>query len=635
MTTSGKPPPYDPPTLTGIPQLDINDEDDEEEIREVTRHITTTPDQHVETAQKPFLVVLRGKTVGQMYELTDGDFTIGRSPEATIQLDEQGVSRVHVTLSRRGENFFVLKDMKSSNGTFVNTKRVDLHRLANGDRIAVGGHTIFKFELLDADAEAATRELLEASMTRRSTTVTRPWSPDSWKKMPAAQAVAYEDPAQLEVAVGKLRRLPPLVTSWEIEELKSLIAEAQEGRRFLLQGGDCAETLDDCESSIITNKLKILLHMSLVLIYGAHRPIIRVGRFAGQYAKPRSSPTETRDGVTLPSYLGDLVNHPEFTPAARRADPQLLLECYQRASLTLNFIRALSGGGFADLRRPEYYDLSFFDRAELPSHLREEYQRMGNQISEGLHFVKALGEGAVDELTRVPLFTSHDALNLIYESAQTRQVPRRTGWYDLTTHLPWIGERTRALTGAHIEFFRGIANPVGVKLGPAATPEETVALTRALNPLNEPGKLLLIVRMGAANVETKLPLLIDAVKKSKQRVLWVSDPMHGNTRVTKSGVKTRNFDDIIKEVELSLDIHTQCGTYFGGVHFELTGEDVTECVGAGLSEEDLNRNYLTACDPRLNYRQAVEMAFRIARHMASATRVPAPSTMPPPSANWR
>jgi 3-deoxy-7-phosphoheptulonate synthase len=628
-------PPFEPPTLTGIPQLDIDLDDEEQELeREVTRHITTAPDHHVEKQQKPFLVVLRGKTVGQMYELVDGDFTIGRSPEATIHLDEQGVSRVHVTLSRRGTDF-VLKDMQSSNGTYVNTRRVDLHCLRNGDRIAVGGHTIFKFELLDEIEETATRELLEASMVRRPSAVSRPWSPDSWKKMPAAQTVAYDDPAQLASAVAKLERLPPLVTSWEIEELKSLIAEAQEGRRFLLQGGDCAETLDDCESSIITNKLKILLHMSLVLIYGAHRPIIRVGRFAGQYAKPRSSPTETKDGVTLPSYLGDLVNRPAFTPEARRADPQLLLECYQRASLTLNFIRALSGGGFADLRRPEYYDLSFFDRAELPAHLREEYQRMGKQISEGLHFVKALGEGAVEELTRVPLFTSHDALNLIYESAQTRQVPRRKGWYDLTTHLPWIGERTRALTGAHIEFFRGIANPVGVKLGPAATPEETVALTRALNPSNEPGKLLLIVRMGAAHVEAKLPLLIDAVKKTKQRVLWVSDPMHGNTRVTKSGVKTRNFDDIIKEVELTLDIHQQCGTYFGGVHFELTGEDVTECVGAGLSEEDLNRNYLTACDPRLNYRQAVEMAFRIARHMARSTLASAPSTIPPPSSSWR
>lgn len=453
--------------------------------------------------------------------------------------------------------------------------------------------------------------------------MSEPWSPDSWKTKQAAQAITYPDAKALESAVAKLRTLPPLVTSWEVEALKRKLAEAQRGERFVLQGGDCAETLDDCRPEIISNKLKILLQMSLVLVHGSMRPVVRIGRFAGQYAKPRSSPVETRvnelgETITLPSYYGDLVNRAEFTPHARIADPKLLVEAYEHAAMTLNFIRSLSGGGFADLHRPEQWDLSFFGHADLDDELRAEYQRTSQQLAEALRFMEALGETTVDELTRVEFYTSHEGLNLHYESAQTRRVPRREGWWDLTTHLPWIGERTRQLTGAHVEFFRGIENPVGVKIGPSTTPDELLRLIDVLNPKDEPGKLVLITRMGASAVADRLPPLLSAVKRAGRRVLWICDPMHGNTKLTDRGIKTRSFADILREVETCMDVHAAEGTVFGGVHFELTGEDVTECIGGGITEADLSTNYASACDPRLNYRQSLEMAFRITRRLRAA-----------------
>ncbi|EPX59298.1 2-keto-3-deoxy-D-arabino-heptulosonate-7-phosphate synthase II [Cystobacter fuscus DSM 2262] len=452
------------------------------------------------------------------------------------------------------------------------------------------------------------------------------WSPSSWKTKPITQDVRYEEPKEVEDVVAALGRLPPLVTSWEVERLRELLAEAQQGRRFLLQGGDCAESLSDCRSDIITNRQKIILQMSLVLIHGGHRPVIRVGRIAGQYAKPRSKPTEVRGGVELPSYFGDLVNRPEFTPEARRADPKLLLACYHHAAMTLNFVRSLSDGGFADVHHPEYWDLSFFRQAAVPGELREEYEQTTRKLSEALRFMEALGERTVADLTRVDFYTSHEGLNLHYESAQTRQVPWREGWYDLTTHLPWIGERTRALDGAHVEFFRGIRNPVGVKLGPSVSPEDAVRLAEALNPDNEPGKLVLITRMGAQKVADALPRVVEAMRRAGRLVLWVCDPMHGNTVSTSSGIKTRNFQDVLREVEQSFDVHEKLGSYLGGVHFELTGEDVTECVGGavGITEQDLERNYATLCDPRLNYRQALEMSFHIARRMSRLPRAPRP-----------
>ena len=413
--------------------------------------------------------------------------------------------------------------------------------------------------------------------------------------------------------------MPPLVTSWEIERLKRHLAEAQQGKRFLVQGGDCAETLGDCNSTVIANKLKILLQMSLVMIHEGKRPVVRVGRFAGQYAKPRSKPTEVRNGVELPSYFGDLVNRPEFTEAARRADPENLVTAYTHAAMTLNFIRSLSAGGFADVHHPEYWELSFFRRAGIPDELRREYERSTQQLAEALRFMEALGESTVEELTRVDFYTSHEGLSLPYESAQTRRVPRRDGWYDLTTHFPWIGERTRALDGAHVEFFRGVENPVGVKLGPSVSADQVLRLIDALNPRNEAGKMVLVTRMGATKVGDVLPGLVDAVTRAGRTVLWVCDPMHGNTRSTPSGLKTRDFDDILREVELTFDVHEGCGTPLGGVHFEMTGEDVTECTGgaAGITVDDLDKNYASACDPRLNYRQALEMGFRLAKRLGT------------------
>ena len=567
--------------------------------------------------------------------LIEGDeFEIGRRPEAQLRLEEPSISRSHAFLRRTVHGTFVIEDASSLNPTLLNGERLVRPSIVrDGDRLQFGS-TLVKFVLHDEAEEKHQRALyaaagmpFEAIESPTSTRNVTPWGLATWTTKTLAQGIVYEDPKALDDVVGKLKRLPPLVTSWEIEELKSLIAEAQEGKRFLLQGGDCAETLDDCEPEQIAAKLKILIQMSIVLIRSAHKPVIRIGRFAGQYAKPRSSPTEVRDGVELPSYFGDLINRAEFTPEARKPDPQLLLAGYLHAASTLNFIRALLAGGFADLRRPEYFDLSYFERADLSAELSKDYRQVCREISDGLNFARAFGDGAADDMMRVSFFASHEGLNLTYEAAQTRRVPRRKEFYDLTTHLPWIGERTRALDGAHIEFFRGIANPVAVKLGPKTAPEQAVDLCKLLNPRNEPGKLILVPRMGAKNVADRLPPLLTAIERARRKVLWVCDPMHGNATVTRAGIKTRNFDDILAEIEASIDVHKQVGTHFGGVHFELTGDDVTECVGAGLSEEDLSRNYESVCDPRLNYRQAIQMAFAVGRRLAETPRV---SSMPPP-----
>ncbi|MGH7297658.1 MAG: 3-deoxy-7-phosphoheptulonate synthase class II, partial [Polyangiaceae bacterium] len=385
-----------------------------------------------------------------------------------------------------------------------------------------------------------------------------------------------------------------------------------------LQGGDCAETLADCRSPVIADKLKILLQMSLVMVHEGRRPVVRVGRFAGQYAKPRSKPVESREGIVRPSYFGDMVNRADFSESGRRPDPDNMLVAYAHAAMTLNFIRSLSAGGFADVHHPEQWELPFFRRASVPDTLREEYERTTRELSAALRFMEALGESTVEELTRVDFYTSHEGLNLHYESCQTRRVPRREGWWDLTTHFPWIGERTRALDGAHLEYFRGIANPVGIKLGPGVTADQVLRLVDLLNPDNEPGKIALVTRMGASKVSDVLPGLVEVVKRAGRTVLWVCDPMHGNTQVAPSGLKTRDFDDILREVEATFDVHDGCGTHLGGVHFELTGEDVTECLGgaAGITVDDLDKNYASACDPRLNYRQALEMGFRIAKRLA-------------------
>ncbi len=439
------------------------------------------------------------------------------------------------------------------------------------------------------------------------------WTPTSWASKEATQQPQYPDSEAKMRAVDKLRSLPPLVTSWEIERLKSFLADAAAGKRFVLQGGDCAETLDDCTPDAITSKLKILLQMSLVLVLGTRKPVVRVGRFAGQYAKPRSSATETREEVTLPSYFGDLVNEFSFSEESRTPNPHLMVRGYQHAAMTLNFIRALIDGGFADLHHPEYWDLGFCENATL----RSEYLEMVRRINDSIQFMESVSDSSIERLSRVEFFTSHEGLNLLYESSGTRTVPRRDGYYNLTTHFPWIGERTRNINEAHIEYFRGIRNPIGVKIGPTAQPEDLIALMDILDPDNEPGRLTFIHRFGAEQINNALPPLIQAVREAKRTVLWICDPMHGNTKSTKNGTKTRDFTDIVEEITRAFDIHHQHDSYLGGVHFELTGEHVTECMGgsSGVSESDLGRNYRSHCDPRLNYEQSLELAFLIARRL--------------------
>ena len=442
------------------------------------------------------------------------------------------------------------------------------------------------------------------------------WSPTSWKSRPAEQQAVYRDPDAVERMVEEIARLPPIVVSWEVESLRREIAEAQQGKRFLLQGGDCAETFDDCESGQIAQKLKILLQMSLVLLHGLKKPVIRVGRFAGQYAKPRSSNTEIRDGVELPAYRGDIVNGPEFTAEAREPDPARLMSGYARSSLTLNFIRALVDGGFADLHHPEYWDLDFVTHSPL----RDEYRRIADSISDSLDFFEAMSGSRVHETSRAPFYASHEALHLHYEQAQTRFIERQQRWYDLSTHMPWIGMRTAALDGAHVEFCRGISNPVGVKIGPTMDAEWIAGLCQALNPNRTPGRLVLIHRMGANSIAESLPSLIKNVQDTEIPVLWVCDPMHGNTETTRAGVKTRQFDNIVRELEDAFRIHREMNSYLGGVHFELTGEDVTECTGGarGLVDGDLGRAYRSQVDPRLNYEQSLELAMRIAAYARSS-----------------
>jgi len=441
-------------------------------------------------------------------------------------------------------------------------------------------------------------------------TAAKEWAPDSWQQRVSLQQPRYESTDELTRVSSMLAQLPPLVTSAEVLALKHALAEAQEGKSFLLQGGDCAEAFADCISPIISNRLKVLLQMSLVLVHGLHKPVLRVGRFAGQYAKPRSTDTETRDGLTLPSFRGDMVNGLAFTPETRRADPQRLIQAHAHSALTMNFVRALVDGGFADLRHPEYWELAWVEHAPLAA----EYRRMVAGIGDSLRFMETLA-GPIDGRARVDFYTSHEALLLPYEQALTRQVPRHQGWFNLSTHFPWIGMRTASIDGAHTEYFRGIRNPIAVKVGPSMQTDDLLRLIDVLNPNDEPGRLTLIHRMGNAQIARGLPPLLQAVHEAGRRVLWVADPMHGNTESTSNGYKTRRFDNIRGELEQAFDIHAAVGTRLGGVHLELTGEDVTECIGGArdLNETDLARAYTSMVDPRLNYEQSLELAMLIVR----------------------
>eukprot|EP01037_Dinobryon_pediforme_P005398 gene5399-5452_t len=417
------------------------------------------------------------------------------------------------------------------------------------------------------------------------------------------------DGAAVASAVAELKKLPPLVFAGECDNLKAKIAEAQAGRAFWLQGGDCAETFASATADSIRNRIKTILQMAAVLQYASSLPVIKVGRMAGQFAKPRSNDNETRDGVTLPAYRGDAVNDIEFTQEARQPNPQRLVQVYNTSAATLNLVRAFTQGGFADLRQVHEWNKGFANDPRFG----QRYEQMANEIGRALNFMTSAGVDP-ESFKKVDFYSSHEALILEYEKALTRIDSRTGNAYDVSGHFVWVGERTRQLDGAHLDFAAKIHNPIGIKLGPKSTPEDALTMIRILNPDNEPGRLTFITRMGAGLVREKLPALVKAVTDSGAHVLWVCDPMHGNTYEAPSGYKTRRFDDVLDEVRGFFEVHKALGTHPGGIHIELTGDDVTECVGGGeqISEADLANRYETACDPRLNHTQSLELAFLVA-----------------------
>ena len=425
----------------------------------------------------------------------------------------------------------------------------------------------------------------------------------------AQQQPEWPDKAKLSEVVIELRQLPPLVFAGECDNLKNKIAQAASGEAFWLQGGDCAETFAAATADSIRNRIKTILQMAAVLQYGASMPVIKVGRMAGQFAKPRSNNFEKRGDIELPAYRGDAVNDLEFTEAARKPDPTRLLKVYNTSSATLNLVRAFTQGGFADLRLVHEWNKGFIK----DSNIGPRYEAMAKEIGRALDFMRSAGINP-EEFKTVDFYSSHEALILEYEKALTRIDSRTDLPYDVSAHFLWIGERTRQLDGAHIDFAKKIKNPIGVKLGPKTSQTEVIDLINALNPDDEPGRLTFITRMGAKNIRNMLPALIDTVTKSGRKVLWVCDPMHGNTYESPTGYKTRSFDDVLDEVRGFFEVHNKLGTHPGGIHIELTGDDVTECVGGGseISHDDLATRYESACDPRLNHTQSLELAFLLA-----------------------
>lgn len=461
-------------------------------------------------------------------------------------------------------------------------------------------------------------------MTTEQTPLTQTaWSPSSWRSRPIKQQPQYSDETLLQGILATIRAYPPLVFAGEVDNLKKQLAQAAAGQRFVLQGGDCAERFVDCTPEAISSKLKILLQMSVVLCYGARRPVVRIGRIAGQYAKPRSQDFEqATDGSVLPVFRGDNINSFEPDPLLRRPDPRRLLTGYHTASLTLNYLRALIAGGFADLHHPENWNLGFFSKSPQ----RQRYESVVANIQDAVTFMESFGGLREERLGSVDFFTSHEGLLLGFEEAMTRAVEANGRYYNLGAHMLWIGDRTRDIDGAHIEYFRGIANPIGIKWGPSADPLTMVELIRSLNPGNEPGRITIITRFGQGKVAAYLPAAIAAVRRAGLSVLWSSDPMHGNVIKTGNNIKTRDFDAILGELKQCFDIHAQENSVLGGVHIELTGEDVTECTGGseGIGEADLSRQYETFCDPRLNYSQSLEMAFLISSILSEGRRARRP-----------
>ncbi len=435
---------------------------------------------------------------------------------------------------------------------------------------------------------------------------------NAWRNLPIKQQPQWSDTAAVQAVSDRLATLPPLVFAGEVDNLRDRIGNAASGNAFLLQGGDCAETFAGATADQIRNRIKTVLQMAVVLTYGASMPVVKMGRMAGQFAKPRSSDTETRDGVTLPAYRGDIVNGYDFTEESRTANPQRLLEAYNTSASTLNLIRAFTQGGFADLREVHSWNQGF---AKNPANQR--YESLASEIDRAIKFMEAAGAD-FDELKRVEFFTGHEGLLMDYEAPLTRTDSRTGNLYNTSAHFLWIGERTRDLDGAHIDYFSKIRNPIGVKLGPTTTPDEALAYIDKLDPNREPGRLTFITRMGAGKIRDALPPLLEAVKDSGATPLWVTDPMHGNGITTPTGYKTRRFDDVVDEVRGFFEAHREVGTFPGGIHVELTGDDVTECLGGSeqIDEAGLATRYESLCDPRLNHRQSLELAFLVAEELA-------------------
>jgi 3-deoxy-7-phosphoheptulonate synthase len=440
----------------------------------------------------------------------------------------------------------------------------------------------------------------------------RDWQPDSWRSRRAHQIPAYADGKILSDVEQRLASYPPLVFAGECRALKDKLAEVCAGQGFVLQGGDCAEAFADFAADKIRDSLRVLLQMAVVLTFGAGLPVVKLGRMAGQFAKPRSSDMEEIGGTVLPSYRGDIVNAIEFEPAAREPDPRRQLEAYSQSAATLNLLRAFTQGGYASLTRVHQWTMGFLDRSPQG----ERYRDMAGRITEALDFMRACGvtDLSTPEITRTTLFTSHEALLLGYEQALTRVDSTSGRWYDTSAHLVWVGDRTRQLDGAHVEFARGIANPIGLKAGPTLPAEDLLRLCDVLNPENEPGRLMLISRMGWDKIERHLPPLIRALQRDGRNVVWACDPMHGNTVKSSTGYKTRPFDRILAEVRSFFAIHKAEGTHAGGIHVEMTGQDVTECTGGAqaITDATLKDRYHTYCDPRLNAQQSLELAFLMA-----------------------
>ncbi len=442
------------------------------------------------------------------------------------------------------------------------------------------------------------------------------WTKSSWQNHTALQQPKWPDAEAYNQALATLSTLPPLVFAGEIRELKKMLGQAVTGDAFVLQGGDCSEDFSKCTAPDIRETLKVLLQMAVILTYAGGKPVVKVGRIAGQYAKPRSSDTETVNGEEIASYRGDMVNSPEPHAAARVPDPQRMVKGYHMAASTLNLLRAFTRGGFAALHRVHAWNQEFVRQSPMG----RSYERLAKQISQAINFMNVIGLNAdMMQLNQVQFFTSHEALLLGYEEAMTREDSTQGGWYDCSAHMLWIGDRTRQLDGAHIEFLRGVLNPIGMKVGPKHDIDEILAIIERLNPDNEAGRMTLITRFGAGDIDKYLPPLIRAVKKAGLQVVWSCDPMHANTYTADSGHKTRDFNDILDELRCFFEIHWAENTVPGGVHFELTGHNVTECVGGAreILDEQLSQKYLTTCDPRLNAEQSLEMAFQIAEMIRS------------------